>query len=182
MSKSNLPKHFRPKKGLMVIAGLVTSCLGGFVSPVHADNMVCYAIADNDRHGNKDQLVKFDASTGELVGDPMPTNTTSVEASAFDCEGGQLYVVDGGILGTLDVDDTGVFTPIGTGLGTGIGIKGAISINDIDGLAFDCSTGKLYGTHRIEEQGPLPTNNDLLVEINPVTGKIVKNAFGTNKD
>ena len=48
----------------------------------------------------------------------------------------------------------------------------------MDGLAFDPLSGILYGTHRWTDGSP----EDLLLQINPVTGAHVPNAFGAGID
>jgi len=168
--------HLKGQTCLMIGGLLTTSAIGLITSAQASDEMVCYAVADNDRYGNQDVLVKLNAHTGvtTVVG---KTATTNIEAIAFDCEGRDLYAVDGGQLGTLDLG-AGVFTPKADPIGTGMGVEGTITFNDIDGLTFDCSTGMLYGTQRREH----PPKNDLLIQIDPITGSIVPSTFGTNID
>ena len=59
-------------------------------------------------------------------------------------------------------------------VGSGTGALGTITMRDIDGIAFQESTGFLYGTERREVNNTQP---DLLIRIDPITGLLVKGAF-----
>jgi len=140
--------------------------------------VVCYAVADNDRTPNsKDVLVKlYPNGITDIIG---VTGSAHIEAIAFDLEGQILYAADSGQLGQIDLS-TGNFMPIGSGFGRAQGAEGPIILDDIDGLTFDEATGKLYATHRREHQNP--QQYDILFEVNPQTGQYVANAFGGQQD
>jgi hypothetical protein len=148
-----------------------------------ADETVCYGVADNDRRdGSKDVLVKmYKSGTTVEVGSGVIKNTqtnaptTDIEAVAFDIKGKTLYAVDGDVFGTLDLE-TAEFNPIGDGIGTASCNGEEIVLDDIDGLTFDFATGFLYATHRREHQ--TPQQYDVLVRLNPISGEVVKGAFG----
>ncbi len=159
---------------LGIIAALTaSSCM---VGTVYADSLstVCYGIADNDRFGDEDVLVRMftDGTTVEVGAGK--TGTLSIEGTTFDIKGELLYAADGGQLGTLDLE-TAVFTPIGNGFGTANGAEGLVELNDVDGLTFHHATGNMYGIHRREHQKPVAF--DLLFQIDPYTGKFVPGVF-----
>ncbi len=90
-----------------------------------------------------------------------------------------LYVADAGKLGTVGIDG-GAFVSIGE-IDNGAyanGSDGSQSLNDVDGLAFDPRTGKLWASNRRSNAG----DYDLLFQIDPVTGHFVPNAFGSGID
>ncbi len=149
-----------------------------FVPSVMADaDSVCFAVADNDRDGNRDVLVKMskDGGTEEVI-DGF-TGTTSMEAITFDLTGEILYAADGGQFGTLDLVTTGKFVEIGDGFGTGTCTNGEeVAFDDVDGLAFDFANGDLYGTQRREHT--TPQQYDVLFQIDPQTGKFKPGVFG----
>ena len=128
---------------------------------------VCYSVADyNDTLQNgSDTLTKIDRLTGaeERIGD---TGTSNIEAIAYSPLNNTLYAVDADQFGRIDTT-TGTFTPIGTGVGSSSG--------DIDGLTVDPYTGQIYGSVR-------RTNGsaDLLIEIDPATGRLIPGAFNGN--
>lgn len=136
-----------------------------------------YTVADNDGiTSSPDRLLVVGLSTSHttLVGD---TGTEHIEALTFKPGTATLYAADAGQLGTLNLD-TGMFTPTAARFGKGRGAKGTISLNDVDGLAFDPATGKLYGVHRRSHGG----DKDLLFQIDPVAGAHIPDAFGAGKD
>jgi len=173
-------KIFRYSRDLMLGSLLTISAVGLVISlPAKAaEDDECFAIADNDRGDNRDVLVRvFKDAEPEIVGSGY-LGTTQVEATTFSCDGSKLYVVDGNVLGTVDLAIP-KFIPIGS-IGTGDGAEGIIEFKDIDGLAFDCKTGKLYGTERREHKNP--PQNDLLIQIDPATGALVPNVFADGAD
>jgi hypothetical protein len=138
---------------------------------------VCFAVADNDRDGNRDVLVRMnkDGGTEEVI-DGF-TGTTSMEAITFNFTGEKLYAADGGQFGTLDLVETGKFVEIGDGFGTGTCTNGdEVAFDDVDGLAVDFANGDLYGTQRREHT--TPQQYDVLFQIDPQTGKFKPGVFG----
>jgi len=94
---------------------------------------------------------------------------TSIEAIATDPITGIIYTTDAGTFGTIDAQ-TALFTPIGN-VGSGNGDNGIIELNDVDGLTYDPVNQIMYGTHRVGGLGP--GTNDLLFQIDVVTGKVI---------
>ncbi len=137
----------------------------------------CFAVADNDDlRGSPDILMALNKATA-AVSTVGWTNTEHVESIAFNLGATQLYAADGDQLGVLDLYN-GMFTPKEQTFGVGRGSKGKLVIDDVDGLAFDAMTGILYGTHRTHTKG----EKDLLIQIDPETGRLIPNAFGRRKD
>jgi len=95
--------------------------------------------------------------------------TTGVHSIAIDTENFIIYAVDGGTLGTLN-PVTAEFTEIGN-IGNGNGEYGYANINQVYGLTFDPIQKVLYATNRIDGLA------DVLIKINPVNGKLIKNSF-----
>ena len=117
---------------------------------------------------NVDQT-SFAPATNEVdVG--TGTGTSSIEAIATDPTNGTLYAVNGGQFGSLDTD-SGVFTPIGTGLGTAGGTFGELALDDVRGLAFHPLNDRLYGVHR------RAGGEDVLFRIDVATGAHISGAF-----
>jgi uncharacterized repeat protein (TIGR01451 family) len=138
---------------------------------------VCYLVADNDgRNNSADEFTFVNKLTGveSVIGG---LGTFAVEAIAYSPWASTLYATNQngatGEFGTINLT-TGAFTKIGN-VGSGTGALGTITFSDIDGLAFDPFSGKLYGTVR-------RTNEDLLIQIDPATGDAVNNAFGSGVD
>lgn len=168
-----------------------------------ATAMVCYGVADNDGKAGSasaDVMVKlYSNGITDKVG--SFTGTNHIEAITFDPKGETLYafnsgdpvdtcgnVAGDGQFGTLDLN-TGEFKLINNGFGLANGALGPIEINDVDGLTFDyAQEGVVYGTHRRHGTAAngcskIPKlDYDLLVQINPHTGTLVKNAFGAGVD
>jgi len=96
------------------------------------------------------------------------TGRSNIKSLAADLDNGIIYVVDGGQLGSLSTS-TGKFSLIGE-IGSGNGEVGNIKMDSIYGLAYDANRNILYATHRMESW-------DLLLQINPVTGKIISNSM-----
>ncbi|MCO6452946.1 MAG: VWA domain-containing protein, partial [Caldilineales bacterium] len=129
---------------------------------------ICYAVPDSG-----DKLVTINRITGSPVVNIGSNGVSNIEAIALAPDGVTLYAANGGTLGTLNTSN-GSFSSIGN-FGTGGGSAGNITFSDVDGLAFDVSTGVFYGTHR-------QSGDDLLFQINPATGAHVPNAFGSGID
>ncbi len=116
--------------------------------------------------GKTDALYQFEEDSEEWkkIGS---LGTTGIYSIAIDDEHFIIYAVDGGVLGSID-PVTARFTEIGS-IGNGTGLSGNITINRIYGLTFEPFEKVLYATHR--RDGVL---DDLLVKIDPITGKIIK--------
>lgn len=145
--------------GLMVLAAPIQKAVAfdGYA--------VCYVVADNENEGI-DSLSKLQGSQEIFIGQ---TGSTYVEAISFQPGTGILFGADSGKFGSLDLA-TGAFSAIGT-IGSGTGALGYQEFGDIDGLAFEPYSGTLYASVRRQQE-------DLLIQIDPVSGKAVANAFG----
>ena len=131
-------------------------------------DLMCYLVADNEDHFGSDDVLTYITAGGTEVSIGI-TGTQNINAIEYVGEFGKLYASDGNRFGTLN-PGTGVFSPIGF-FGAGIGVQGAKNFDDVDGLALDPYTGILYGTVRTPAE-------DLLIQINMLTGAAVVNAWG----
>jgi len=97
-------------------------------------------------------------------------------------DGTELLGVEAGSLVSFD-PDTGAYTVVGP-IGPIVGAFGTIFTPDVDSLAFDPATGKLFAVGR-REDNPITAANtllDVLFQINPATGLRVANAYGAGVD
>jgi hypothetical protein len=143
------------------------------------EGVVCYAVASLGGGNGGDDLL-----TAVIADDPDPTTnettigtgtgTLNVAAAAYQPGTGILYAADAGQLGTLDLA-TGLFAPSPQPVGTGNGVLGSQELSNVQGLVFDPFTGVLYGSVR-------KSDLDLLIQINPTTGAVITNSFGTGVD
>ncbi len=137
------------------------------------DESVCYIISDGS---SPDAVYTVDPLTGArtLLGS---TGRYSIEAMAIDPVNHILYATDNDDFGTLNIQ-TGVFTQIST-IGSLDGALGSYNIDDIDGLTYDINTGIMWAAERREDNS---SDDDLLFQINPLTGQPIYDAFGPNVD
>jgi len=138
----------------------------------HPDCNYLYAVADDD-----DRLVYMNRYGGSGAITIGRTNVTDIEATALSLDAQTLYAANANQLGTLNWN-TGNFTALASLFGTGGGESGEVNFSDVDGLAFDPLSGILYGTHRYNDGSP----EDILFQIDPLTGAHVPNAFGDGVD
>ncbi len=135
----------------------------------------CYAVADERALAptNGDTLVQVNRMTGStsIIG---LTGTTGIEAAAFG-PSRTLYATDFGQLGKLNLT-TGVFSAVGSPFGTARGSDGNVSLNDVDSLAYQLSGGIFFGVQRRSGL------TDLLFAIDPVTGALIADYFGSGID
>ena len=122
----------------------------------------CYLVADA---GNT--LTRYDrvAMTEAIIG---PLGVSVVEAIALDPDSGVLYGANASTLGTINTA-TGAYNTIGS-FGTGSGPLGNITFSDVDGLAFDPTTGILWGSQFLSSQ-------NVLIQIDPATGAHIPGVF-----
>jgi len=141
----------------------------------------CYLVADGDNEGSNDSpLFKytFKSNKLELVN---RLGAADVETMILALDGKTIYATDNGIFGIIDptADIADSFVPVDPAArdaGIARGAFGSLAIRDIDGLSFDPVTGILYGSNRLESR------SDLLIQLNPATGKIIPDAFGSGID
>ena len=139
------------------------------------ESPVCWGVGDDG-----DELWMMNRFSGQslFIGD---LGTGSTEAAASRHGETFLYAIDGDEFGVVDLI-TGRFTAIGrVGEGQGMyqGQMVNIGFEDVDGLTFDPVTGDLWGSVRLDEGGDGP---DVLIKIDPATGKFILNAFGPGQD
>ncbi len=170
------------------VGGLLAALLGLSLGTAPAQAgiaTICYAVADNGGAGGggetfADRLVTI-TKVGGITTVIGATGTLDIEAIAFDYTTDTLYATNGGQLGSLNLV-TAAFTASANPVGTCRLSGGAtVAVTDVDSLTFDPFTGNLWGSQRIVLGGTPPTN-DLLFQIDPVTGLLVPNTFGTNID
>ncbi len=143
--------------------------------------IICYSVADGG-----DMLHSMDRFTGvDLGGRPNQTDPyDQVEAIELSLDNLFLWAIDDttdtGGTGQFGVIDqvTGVFTPIGTGIGlAGNTVLGTRNVGDGDGLSIDARTNQLWA---LEQTGG--TTNNAIFRVDPATGSHVNDVFGTGFD
>ncbi len=134
------------------------------------DSTICYAVADGSN-----TLMSVDINTGvnSAIGSFA---SQEIKAIAHWPATNTLYAASGNQLGTLNTN-TGAYSAIGT-FGAGTGSAGTKTFSNLKGLSFNPFTGELYGAVRDGEGTP----EDLLIQIDPSTGRYVSDAFGTGDD
>ena len=137
-------------------------------SPVSREDPLCYLVADNDGFMNSDDVITFvdEGFNESAIG---KAGTRHIEAIAFDPNTRILYGADAGRFGSINLT-TGVFSEIGP-FGSGDGVIGVLSFNDIDGLTFDPFSGIMYASVR-------RSGVDKLIQVDLATGAAVVDAFG----
>lgn len=137
-------------------------------TPVSPGAGRCWAAADQS-----DRFVNVDAATG-VPTEVGPLNAPNVEAIAINPANLSVVGADEDHLGLIDTS-TGELTSLPMAFGSADGSAGTIVISDVDGLAFDRSSGVLYG---LENRG----GADALIQIDAATGAVVQDAFGAGVD
>ena len=146
-----------PFAALAAIAGLLA------IAPTAAEAQIdsgfvdhCWIVADGSGGTAADWLSEYDLVTDAETPAGNGTGTDFVEAIAFHYPTGQLFATNAGQFGVIDLtpgSTFGTFSPIGPG-----------GLGDVDGLAFDSTTGHLWGSVRLNG------NNDQLIRIDFNTG------------
>ncbi len=129
-------------------SGAEAQASGGFVDH-------CWIVADSSAGTGADWLSEYDLATDTETPAAIGTGTTNIEAIAFHYPTSRLFTTNQGQFGEIDLTPGatfGAFTPIGAG-----------GLGDVDGLAFDSTTGNLWGTVRLG-------GNDQLIRIDFNTG------------
>ena len=143
----------------------------------------CYLVADGDNEGSTNSALfsyNFASGSYQMLG---RLGVGNVEAITLSLDGKTLYGADNGVLGIIDPTPglTNSFIPVNTdGIGSGSGDLGVIEFNDIDGMSFDPVTGRLFASVRIADGEA--SQSDLLIQIDPATGRYIENGFGPGKD
>ncbi len=152
----------------------------------------CYAIANV----NRDRLYQIDPATGTPSGILVVSTSTTLSEDPTDPQGGrdkdaptdiealafapartgtgvELFAASERNFGVLDLA-TGEFTLIGSGFDPLIGTE----FVNVDGIAYDENSGRMFGTTRRRA----PNVPDLFFEIDRATGKAVPDSFGAGLD
>ena len=131
-----------------------------------------YFVAD----GN-DNLYSVDRNTGTVT-NIGATGVSNIEAIAYYPIPGanQLFAADAGEFGELNLT-TGAYTAISDidAAGQMNGALGLQSITDVDAMMLDGQTFIIWAAQR-------NSPNDLLFQIDPTTGQIIRSAFGAGID
>ena len=130
-----------------------------------------------------DYLRQVDRTTGAVTpANPAAAGTQTIEGMTWSLDFTTLYAANANQFGTLNTT-TGLFSAKASTIASTAdpmqGEFGAITVADVDGISFDPATGVLYGVHRREATN---TQLDVLIKIDPVTGKHINNAFGPGVD
>lgn len=141
---------------------------------------VCYAVADGEDNLGQDTLVRVDFESGAFTVIGL-TGTFNVEAMAFQPTTDLLYAADADRLGVIN-PATGQFTPRANTFGSGNGAMGTVNFNDADGITFDSTTGIMYGVQRLRDKNAPVDPDDVIFQIDPLTGQHIPNAFGAGVD
>ena len=144
---------------------------------------VCYVMADGFDTNDVDYLRQVDRVTGAVTpANPAAAGTQSIEGMTWSLDFTTLYAANANQFGTLNTT-TGLFSAKASTIASTSdpmqGEFGAITVADVDGISFDPATGVLYGVSRREGTN---TQLDVLIKIDPVTGKHINSAFGTGVD
>lgn len=168
LESKDLPTDAKLTSATKVINSLTDEIQLGFKGIA----VYCYAIGDGS---NPDRLMMVNRVSGyqkHLGGD---LGTRYVEAMAVSPGGKSIFAVNKEKLGRIEYK-SGDFKPMPDTMGTGQGAIGPFHFQDIDALAFDPFTGKLYAAERRKRA------RDLLCQLDTLTGKLVPNAFGEGID
>jgi hypothetical protein len=140
----------------------------------------CYLIADGSNQGNKNSsLFQYQFRTNSMVLLNY-LGVNDVETIAFSHDKSILYAVNNNVFGIIDSTNgtPNSFTPVNpSGVGSGNGALGILTVSDIDGMATDPVTGKIYAT-AISREG----SHHLLIQIDSQSGAVSPDAFGTGVD
>lgn len=163
--------NFYQKKRLVNGLVLFVVCLLNLLSFGQTEKYEVPAFTLAQKGNENVVLYRLNSTTGvwKAAGS---TGRSRIKSLAVDSKNEILYAIDEGKLGTLN-PNTGGFSLIGE-IGAASGAKGNVKIDNIHGLAYDANQDILYATHR--------TNSfDLLLKINPKTGKIITKSMINSK-
>lgn len=165
----------RLKRITLLAISVVVHLFGASQLYAQANPNLFYYMADDNNDLYSWHRVTF---TNTNIGD---AGVGGIEAIAFWPLPGdrRLFAADDGDFGVIDTN-TGTFTLIGEidGGGTANGAEGPQSLNDVDGLAFDGQTGRLWASERNGGTG----DYDYIFLIDTATGLFIPNAFGIGID
>ncbi len=163
------------------VVGTVTN-QAQFFGAVPSAGGACYVLSDSTSCGDGEaRLLRIDSSGVTDIG---LTGTDNAGALAWAPDASRLYTADGNLFGYLDIN-TGAFTAIGpivlsAGSSDDQALEGeagnlAADAVRVTALAF-APNGTLFAILR-RDGAP-----DLLFQIDPLTGRHVEDAFGTDLD
>ena len=127
----------------------------------------------------ENKVFKFNRITKTVTYVGTHSGSGSIEAITYNSYNDIVYATDAGNFGTLSTTNgSWTFLSDPDSDGPLAGSLGNVSVTDIDGLAFDAWTGKIWASHRRGGLG----NKDIIFQIDPTTNKVVRNAFGAGVD
>jgi len=135
-----------------------------------SSNCPCYSVAQNNGAANELFGYNEASSKWNKIG---KTGTNELKALTYNQISKTLYGIEEGKLGTVDVTN-GQFTSFGV-VNSGEGAFGTLTLDAIEGLAYDRLVNEILVVHRIPGEGS--GTNDVLFKIDPATGLIIKNAM-----
>ncbi|MEE8331163.1 MAG: putative Ig domain-containing protein, partial [Acidimicrobiia bacterium] len=156
---------------LVIVAALIGSLLAtSFGGRVLAASGSCFLVGEPlFHHLSVTDLSDTDPVTNEAT---IGWSSNSHVGPAVVQPGtGVLFAVESPKLGTVNTG-TGDFTPLSGGIASQTGALGPQNLDDVSGVAFDPTSGTLFGVARYSGAG------DLLFQIDPDTGNTVDDAFG----
>lgn len=136
----------------------------------------CHAVSEDANTPN--YYFRYDPATNTWfeVGGTGTQGFNAIEAIAYDPVNDILYAYNDYEFGYID-QATGTFISINPNfLINENGEYGIILLDDIDGLSYDPVRNVLWATHRFGGLG------DVLFQVDPATGTIIPDAFGTGID
>ncbi len=150
-------------------------CFSGF------DTEKCYLVSDGQTSGSdtQDTMYTFNYVTSavEAIG---PTGTYRIEAIAMDTINKKIYASSLDLFGLLDIS-SGLFHTISADMGSLNGAEGVLNISDVDGMTYDHTNNIIWATERRTLSNDVDGSpDDLLLQIDPVTGLVIQDAFGAN--
>ena len=140
----------------------------------HGENAVCYGVSNHDMPSILSIMNRASGIDAKIGND---IDYADIEAIALDLGGTSMFAFNGGQLVTLDLS-TGQYSDLPNPVGSGDGVSGSTTFNDLDAMSYDPLTGKLWAAERKSGSSAW----DLLIQVDPVTGLLVNDAFGTGND
>jgi hypothetical protein len=134
----------------------------------------CYLAADH----NGFLLATISSFACNPVAKETPIGTAAdftIDSMAYDPANSTLYATVGDQVSTIN-QSSGALTQTSTWMGDAAGGSGTVELDKLDALTYDAASGDLLG---VVDQG---TRSPLLVHLDPATGGVVHNAFGSGVD
>lgn len=174
--RNTMYKFFYSEKIVVIVITIfLTINISFFTAAQSSENLPCYSITQEI--GKPAVLYEFNPNETDSnvnrwrrIGS---TNRFNIQSIAIDFQNSTIYAVDSGMLGKIN-PITAEFDTIGE-IGAGFGDFGYVKFNNIRGLTFSSFDNLLYATHNVP--GFAFDSHDLLLKIDPLTGKFVTHAM-----